>query len=177
MVHIRPLFERLVTLSGNQRSLTSGASLMVRRGSYVMMWVDSRGDLIADLARFGMRVFLFFDCVPLCYCIYFRRSKGGRAPPFERELTTAGGSGFPFSSAVNDLRLKAQKINKCACKHRCGSARRSIDVVLGSTIRIERCLETPDDVTAVKTINSLHWESRQQVRCSTKPGVFRPPSG
>ena len=32
-------------------------------------------------AFFGMKVFLRFDCVPLC-SVFFRRSFGGRAPPF-----------------------------------------------------------------------------------------------
>ena len=46
-------------------------------------------------AFFGMRAFLLFDCVPLCF-VCSRRSKGGRVPPFGWELATAGRSGFPF---------------------------------------------------------------------------------
>ena len=32
-------------------------------------------------------MFLHFDCVPLCYGKYLRRSKGGRAPPFDESET------------------------------------------------------------------------------------------
>ena len=43
--------------------------------------VFTRTDFEHFCAFFGMRVFLHFDCAPLC-CVFFKRSKGGQAPPF-----------------------------------------------------------------------------------------------
>ena len=44
--------------------------------------VFTRTDFEHFCAFFGTRVFLHFDCALLC-CVFFRRSNGGHAPPFE----------------------------------------------------------------------------------------------
>ena len=61
-----------------------------------------------------MRVFLLFDCVPLCFCISEGR-KGGRAPPFECVLATAERSGPSFLSSAASQWEGSTEIGVGAC--------------------------------------------------------------